>query len=476
MFAFVLWDNQTRTLTAARDRLGVKPLHFERLSGGGLRLASEAQALLAGRAPGQPRRLHLDAFREWVVAPAFSGVERPLFDGLETLPAGHVLTWRAGQTEVKRWGGFVPMRGSRAEELVLDDIPRRVFMGVMRAAEAEVPLGVFLSGGFDSTLIAAVAGYQAEALQAFTVRFEGQADFDYARSQITFEDDSPFAAHALSELELDGHEVLVSRATLAGDLAAMACINDALPAWEQELAQHHLARAARGHVKAVLVGDAADETHFGYHFLLDPEATASPGALLARLGAPARLGLLAPELRDGLLEQLAGRYTDLVAEDGHGWGDRRAQLGATTSLLVKRWLSRLLHNGDIHTMAFGLEARVPFADTFLLDAAEQIGPEVGLKNGVEKWHLREAMDDVPERIRWRRKSALPKDQGAEPVYRAEAQKVLHEADAGFWRLLDRRAVEALVGKPVPLSELERAMLFQTVSLHHFVRHHALRSS
>ena len=294
MFAFFFWDTVKREGVLARDLLGVKPLWYERTDGQ-LRFASEAQALLAAR---QARRPALDpaAFAEWVVAPSLSGVEHSMFAGIEPIPPGHFLRISEAGVQIERWGNFVPHRHERPTHVLMDELPRHVWVAINRAADGDAPTGVFLSGGFDSTLVAAASGFSRDTLPAFTVRFEGQDRFDYAGSPMTLEDDSPFALRAARQLELEHHFVDVPRARLADDLRRLAETNDALPAWEQELAQRYLARAAAKHVKVVLVGDAADETHFGYRFLLDPVATASPEAFLARLGAPERASLLNPAL------------------------------------------------------------------------------------------------------------------------------------------------------------------------------------
>src|SRR5205085_352560 len=140
---------------------------------------------------------------------------------------------------------------------------------------------------------------------------------------------------------------------------------------------------------------------------------------------------------------------------------------ATTYLGVRRWLARLLHNGDIHTMAWSLEGRVPFGDRDLLDLARRIAPELGMAGGVEKWLLRESLRGVvPEAIRRRKKSALPKDQHTEAVYRAEASRLLREAAEFLQAFLDLPAVADLVNTPRPLTEAERAALFRVVCLAH----------
>jgi asparagine synthase (glutamine-hydrolysing) len=478
MFALFFWDHRERKGLLARDLLGVKPLLYERISRRCVRFASEAKALLAARPAGSRPSLHTPSLMEWVVMPSFSGVEHGMFEGIEVVPAGHLIRVSDRGLEPKRWGSFQPAKKRKPVDVLLDAVLRNVWTGIYRTAAAEVPIGAFLSGGFDSTLVTAVAALENESLPTFTVRFEGQDRFDYAHSQITLEDDTPFAQMAAAELKLPNTLVEVPRSNLARDLEELARINDALPAWEQELAQHHLSRAASAQVKAVLVGDAADETHFGYHFLLDDEATASPEALMKRLGAHERMRLLSPELLQGrdadLLGSLAERYRALAEANGQRWGDRNERIAATSSLVVQRWLGRLLHNGDVHTMAFGLEARVPFADVDLLRMAESVSPEIGLHQGIEKWHLRQAMGgEMPDKIRWRKKSALPKDQGTESIYRAEAQRLLKDDDRKLSRWLNLDVIRELASLGRPLTELERAMLFQAICFWHFVRHHAV---
>ena len=144
------------------------------------------------------------------------------------------------------------------------------------------------------------------------------------------------------------------RASLEETLVEVARVDDALPAWEQELAQWHLARTASRHRKAVLVGDAADETHFGYHFLLDALATSTPAAILRRFHpAPVH-----PALCEDPIARLDAHYRALAERDGHRWDTPDERTLATTHLIVQRWLPRLLHNGDVHTMAHGLRVRL----------------------------------------------------------------------------------------------------------------------
>jgi asparagine synthase (glutamine-hydrolysing) len=477
MFALFLWDAQRQQGLAARDRLGVKPFVY-RARAGDFSFASEAKALVA--ADDTPPRANDDAILEYLVAPMFSGVAAPMFAGLDYLPAGHLLRLdRDGVTVARWWRHALAVPGAAGDggddgdahaETHVAAVRARLAAAVQRALAADAPIGIFLSGGLDSTLLAMLG--RERLARAFTVAFAGQHAFDYARSAIVLSDDEPFAELAAAAAQLPRQRVPVARERLAQDLAALAAVDDALPAWEQELAQLHLARAARAHVKAVLVGDAADETHFGYHFLLDDAALAGPAAILLRFGG-------VPIRRDRLADPVAHfdrRYRALVADAGHDWESRASRRLAMTRLIVERWLPRLLHNGDIHCMAASLEARVPFADAALLEAAGHVPPALGLNDGVEKWVLRQAARDlVPEPIRRRRKSALPKDQAVAPIYQQEARRLVDEMLPLLRVYVDLPALAPLLDDGRRLDEGERAALFRVIGLAHWARHYGVRA-
>ena len=460
MFAFFIWDDLEQRGFAARDRLGVKPFAYGERDGM-FAFASEAHALRP--VLGRPRA-DVAAIVEYLVAPAFS-IASP-FEDVHYLPPGHVLRVDREGLAVRRYWRWQVEPG----EVVADELREEVVRAVRSATRSDVPLGAFLSGGVDSTAIAAIARTPptrssadssltefGAKLPAFTITFAGQAT--WRDSAIVVSDDTPFARAAAAELGLAQREVAFDRATFANELAAISRVDDALPAWEQELSQRALARAASQHVRGILVGDAADETHYGYHFLLDDAALASPETILARLGSvPVRQDVDADPI-----VRLVASYRALAPAGA-------SPVGAMTQLIVERWLPRLLHNGDIHCMAFGLEPRVPFAANRLVELAMRVDPAVALAGGVEKSLLREALRGViPEAIRTRRKSALPKDQATGELLRAEAIEVLAEPHPVVRAIVDTDRL--MIGGP--LDERQRTRLFRVICLHHWAIAHGV---
>ena len=457
MFAFCLWDAQRGEALLARDRLGIKPLVFSQQDG--FLFASECKALLAG---GVRPVADLEALAETMTAAPFSGVVRAPFRDIEMLAPGERLRVTRDGVERARW--WRPnISGDRRDDVV-PAMRALLAEAVSGALVADAPVGLFLSGGLDSTLLAAFAHEAGARPPSYTMAFHDQARFAWSSSRLVVADDEPYAAEAAARYGLP--RTLCVGARDEATLARVAAQDDLVPAWEQEVSQHVLAGRASRDVKAVLVGDAADETHYGYHFLLDEGALQGPDALLPRFGvAPLRRTLLGEPRLD-----FGARYRAELAAAGHGWGSLAECRRAMTYLVVTRWLPRLLSNGDLHTMAHGLEARVPFGKPALVDLALRVAPSVALHRGAEKAVLRRVAEGmVPASIVARRKSALPKDLASEALYRGALPAARRRAPALFHELFDPTALDAL--EQAPWTEADRAVAFRLVALSHWAAHY-----
>lgn len=467
MFAFFAWDSVERCGLAGRDRLGVKPFVWCRRRSG-FAFASEAKALLE-ILPNRPSA-RFGAILEYFAAPFFSGVATPMFEGLEYLAPGHLIFVSERGIETRAWWKYdLHASGDADTDALAPAIRETLAASVARSLDVDEPAAVLLSGGLDSTAVAALAR-RTGPLVGYTIAFEGQHTFDYAKSLMVHSDDTPFARMACEEMGVEHRVVSVRRSQMAEDIRTLAKQNDALPAWEQEIAQHHLASAVSRDFRAVLVGDAADETHFGYRFLLDEAVTQHPRELMRRFGVPPFSKSVSPES----IAAIASGYFQLAENAGHDTTTRVGQLRATTHLIVSRWLPRLLHNGDIHTMAHGVEARVPFADAELLALASRVHPELGIRNGVEKWLLREALRGViPEGIRTRRKSSLPRDDGADAILRKEALGALDASGKLIGAWLDVPSLRAMCEAHGRLQY--PSLLFRVIAFHHWAEIYNIRA-
>src|SRR5438876_1908493 len=252
MFAFALWDDRRRRLFIARDRFGEKPLYwgvFDRR----LLFASEPKVLLAH--PAVEPNLNLNALRQYL---SFDYVPAPLsiYEGISKLPAAHTLTLEDGQVKVERYWNLsyktrepVPTVDEAAEqlrELLADSVRMRLV--------SDVPLGVLLSGGIDSSVVTALAVRAAtETVKTFSISF-AEASFD----------ESQYARAVAKFLGTDHHEERFS-ASLAANLVGE------IGAWMDEpisdpsvVLTYLLSRFTRTHVTVALGGDGGDELFAGY--------------------------------------------------------------------------------------------------------------------------------------------------------------------------------------------------------------------
>jgi asparagine synthase (glutamine-hydrolysing) len=459
MFSFFIWDSVKNEGFAARDLLGVKPFVYKN-SVEEFVFSSEAKAIVG--IDSSPPVANFEAIVEYIVCPYFSGVEQPMFRDLEYLLPGHYLYINKSGLEQHQWGDV-----SLSDDVIdsasnREELSNLIVDGIKSAMTSDVPICTYLSGGFDSTLITSIAnGVTNGQLDTYTIRFQNQNAYDYKDSLIISSDDTPYASLAAKDIGVINHIVDVTHKDLEESLREIAICNDALPAWEQEIAQHHLAKRASRDYKVVLVGDAADETHYGYQFLLDSQATNSPSGIINRFSLP----LLKKGILDNPLEYFDEKYKNLTINSGHTWDSPTNRYLATTYLIIKRWLPRLLHNGDIHAMQHSLEARVPFADIHLLRFAQKVAPSTGYNNGVEKWLLRKSCKGLlPETSRERRKSALPKDQRVDNIYKAIGVGLFITYKEFLSNFIDIKNILQLCRTDYNLSEQEKSLLFRLISL------------
>lgn len=448
MFALLLWDSHRRTGLAAVDPLSVKPFFYHEVESLFAFCSEAAPLLQAGVLPFRPRE---EAIAEHLVAPYFSGSRTLPFANLERLLPGHYLSLADGRVTTA-----VYRQRHAATPCLLSALRR----AVESQAAADAPVGLFLSGGVDSSLLAALA---PAPLPAFTIDYpHGPAD--YADSLIVTSDDVPFARQVAARYRHSHH--LVTPDAFPAALARTLATNDLICAWEQEVSQNVLAAAAARQVKAVLVGDAADETHYGYSFLLHPERLSSPSLLLDHFGhLPARPG-------SGHFIQ---KYRLFAEAQGHNWRTPDEQRHAITCLIRNLWLTRLLHNGDIHLMAHSVEGRVPFADPAVLAYGDRVPLGEALRDGVEKHHLRTAAAAVlPAGIAWRPKSALTKHLGARAIVHAEFRSAWRRYGPCLEPYIDPDFIENL---PAPASDRDTGLRFRLLALlHWFARFAGMRAA
>ena len=256
MFAVALWDARKETLVLARDRFGVKPLYYVLADDGTLSFASEIKALL--EVDDSARRLAIAELGDFLANHAPSG-DDTLFHGVKRLPPGHLLVWRDGEVEIKKfWDlSYKPNteKAGASDASLVAEFGDRLREAVRIRLMADVPLGAFLSGGIDSAAITAIMADMVDGpVRTFSVAFaEREANELY------------YARLVATRFKTEHHEVLLSAEEFWALLPRMIWHEDEPLAHPSSVALFAVARLASQHVKVVLTGEGSDEMLAGYN-------------------------------------------------------------------------------------------------------------------------------------------------------------------------------------------------------------------
>jgi asparagine synthase (glutamine-hydrolysing) len=415
MFAIAIWDSRERRLVLARDRFGIKPLHYSFVGDGALAFASELKALV--QAPGFSREIDPDAVEAFL---AFNSIPAPLtiYRGARKLAPGHVLVWRpggGGEPVIERFARPAPAMPAAATP---GEVLEALRDSVRAHLVSDVPVGVLLSGGVDSSALAALAATESgEPISTFSIGFEEQGFDETARAKLVAQ-----------RYGTDHHELIVRPDAvellpkLAEAFDEPFADSSALPTWL-------VSELAAQHVKVALSGEGGDELFGGYYTyvadLLAPR--------VGRIAAAARplIELLpSSSARAASFDYKAKRFARAAAlpalEAHHGWkeifsDDARAALldgrrGADPLGVYRDMYSEtegvpelarlqdvdlnvylpsdLLVKTDRASMAHSLEARVPFLDVAVADLALRLPTRQKVRGFQKKVLLRKAVEPL----------------------------------------------------------------------------------
>jgi asparagine synthase (glutamine-hydrolysing) len=439
MFAFAIWDARQRRLLLARDRVGIKPLYYT-IADGLLLFASEIKALLTH--PAVQRRAEPRAIDSFLMHNYVPGEDTALA-GIRRLLPGHHLVLEGGGIAVTRWWDLhfpdQPMRGSEDEltqalSTLLEDAVREHMI-------ADVPVGVLLSGGVDSTAMLSFAAEQTQRpVQTFTVGF----------SEPGITDERPYARIAARRSGSTHHEMTVSAHDFQAFLPRYVRHMEEPVCEPPAVALYYVTRLASQHVKVLLSGEGGDEAFAGYPNYRNsvwlervkalgggPSGAAAAGfELMASASGHPRWRRFAHALRNELADcywsRTSGPLSPLVQAkaDLYTDGFRSQTLQAPSKALLremfegvasesvlnrmlyvdtKTWLpDDLLIKADKMTMASSVELRVPLLDHRVLEFAAALPPHMKLKGLRTKHILKRALAQrVPREILERRKTGFP---------------------------------------------------------------------
>jgi len=399
MFAFAIWEMESKRLWLARDRFGIKPLYYSK-DASRIRLASSSQALLSAGGVDtsiDPVALH-HQFTLHAVVPA----PRTVLNGIRKLPPAHILSIDLDGTEtLHRYWELTAHRP--ADELSEDEWVEALRGKLMETtarhqAISDVPVGVLLSGGLDSSLLVGLLAAHGTLPRTFSIGFEDQpeekgSEFEY--SDLVVE---RFGTEH-TKIHIPNDQVLTRLPE------AIDAMNEPMVG-QDAVAFYLLAEQVSQHVKVVQSGQGADEVFAGYFWY--PQMNEAQGTDLERF-APRYFdrddaefqGMVTPPYRGA---DHTGRLVSerLAAIKGDEYIDRVLAFDVTT-LIVDDPVKRV----DNMTMAWGLEARVPFLDHELVELAMQIPPALKMADGGKGILKKVARGMIPDGVIDRPKGYFP---------------------------------------------------------------------
>ncbi|MBX5469164.1 MAG: asparagine synthase (glutamine-hydrolyzing) [Thermoleophilaceae bacterium] len=480
MFAIALWDARRRRLVLARDRFGIKPLYY-RLEGGKLSFASELKALLAQ--PGFSREIDLDALEAFL---AFNSIPAPytIFKEARKLPPGHLLVLEGGGARIERYARPQPVPASEVRregiEELAEELRERLRDSVRAHLVSDVPVGVMLSGGVDSSTLAALAAQESgERVNTFSIGFE-ERSFDELE-----------LARIVARRYDTNHHELVLRPDAAELLPELAELFDEPFADSSALPTFLVSRLASEHVKVALSGEGGDELFGGYYTyvadLLAPRVGRVAAALrplvellpsssakvsfdykAKRFARGAHLPplerhhawkeIFSPDARDELLGRSGrGRIDPLdIYRARYEETAGAEQLARLQDVDMGIYLvDDLLVKTDRASMANSLEARVPFMDTVVAELALALPTALKVRGFQKKRLLRKAVEPlVPREILEAKKQgfSIPAAAWLRGELLPFAREVLAPENVRAQGLFDPAAVTALIERHVSRRE------------------------
>lgn len=440
MFAFALWDKNKRRLFCARDRLGIKPFYYY-WNGKLFAFASEIKALLAH--PEISPELNEAALGEYLAFGYLSG-EETMFQGIHKLMPGHWLeldfSSSAPQLTLRQYWD-APAQSSESERDDIDwirETRQRLEETVRMRLMSDVPLGMFLSGGVDSSAIAALIRRNTPgAVKTFSV---GYSEDEFSELS--------FASQVAASIGTEHHEIRVGMEDFFNILPQLVWHEDEPIVWPSSVSLYFVSKLASEQVKVVLTGEGSDELFGGYERyrwnLLNARLGRAYEAVPSRIRKAVRSQIQASALINGsvrrkLQHTFLGRDANIesifldnfycafssseqdarLTRNGSGSiyeSYTRYWVAHPDDSLLRRmlyadqktYLLELLMKQDQMSMAASIESRVPFLDHTFVEFAARIPDRLKIRKGVQKYVLKKAVEDLlPREIIYRKKMGFP---------------------------------------------------------------------
>ncbi|MDY7222029.1 asparagine synthase (glutamine-hydrolyzing) [Halalkalibacterium halodurans] len=489
IFAFAIWNDKDQSLFMARDRLGVKPL-FYTVRHGFLLFATEIKALLAH--PEIEPVLTEEGLSEVLGLGPSRSPGNGVFDDIQELRPAHLLTYDRNGAKVSRYWRLKSMAHSEdametaahLRDLLEDTVERQLF--------ADVPVGMFLSGGVDSSALTAIAAliYEREGkgpIRTYSIDYD-ENDKYFKANDFQPNADGPWVEKVSTTFRTNHHNAVISIEELANQLKRAVELRDLPGMADVDSSLYWFCKQIKKDVTVGLSGECADEIFGGYPWFHKPEVMNFNGFPWMR-SADERQELLHERWRQklNLPKYVHDRYKETIAETPRFEEDtpEEARRREISYLNMVWFMTTLLDRKDRMSMGASLEVRVPFSDHRIVEYAWNIPWEIKQFGGREKGILRKALEGIlPDEVLYRKKSPYPKTH--HPKYtkmvQQEMERILGQSDSPLFDVVNRKKLKELTetgGKALTTPYFGQLMtgpqlLAHFIQMEHWLKHYNIK--
>ena len=445
IFAFGIWEEKAHRLFLARDRMGVKPLFYAQHQGG-LIFASEIKTLLAYGY--RPRLDSVGAAQVLLLGPGRipgSGV----FYGIQELEPGCCGYFQAGHWLSHRYWKLTDREHKDDFHTTVEKVRFLLEDAITRQTVSDVPIGCFLSGGLDSSLISSICqrdrSAKGQRLMTFSVDYQDNDQY-FQTSRFQPSADKDYIELMCHHLDCDHEWTVLGQKQLLDYLEDATCARDLPGMADVDFSLLAFCGKVRNHVKVALSGECADEIFGGYPWYRDPQVRDTEGFPWAQ-NTKERAALLQPDIA----KQIEPEYfvyhqyqrtleQSDISPDADPVEKRMKQM---MNLNLRWFMQTLLDRKDRMSMYHGLEVRVPFCDHRIVEYLYGVPWDYKNYEGREKGLLRRAaIGLLPEQVLLRKKSPYPKTHHPEygRLVRGRLEDLLNRKDAPLFELISKEAL------------------------------------
>ena len=452
IFAFAIWEEKENRLFLARDRMGVKPLFYTQ-NRGGLVFGSEIKTLLAY--PDIRPCLDADGAAQILLLGPGRIPGSGVLKGICELEPGTCGFYQQGRLSLRQYWKLTDREHRDDFDTTVSRVRYLVEDAIRRQMVSDVPIGCFLSGGLDSSIISSICARElGRQLDTFSVDYQDN-DLYFRAGKFQPNADRTYIEQMCDHLQCHHHWTVLEQQTLLNCLEDATCARDLPGMADVDFSLLAFCGEIRGSVKVALSGECADEIFGGYPWYRDPLVRDTDGFPWAQ-NTRQRIEFLSPSLKEKIdgKEFVYSQYratldqSDILPEAS----PLEKRMKQMMNLNLRWFMQTLLDRKDRMSMYHGLEVRVPFCDHRIAEYLYGVPWSFKDYQGREKGLLREAVKDLlPEQVLHRKKSPYPKTHHPQyaALVRQRLESLLEQPDAPLFSLVSREALRSLLDNDSP---------------------------